>query len=63
MNFMSIFESMLVIANDVDIDAYYLSHELWTCLNKRHTQEAIRDLINFYHKTLSNSRTTSKLYR
>jgi hypothetical protein len=61
-NFMSIFESMLLIANDVGIDAYYLSDGLWSCLNERHTQEEVNDLINFYHKTLSNNRTTSKLY-
>lgn len=53
---------MVLITNDVEIDAYYLSHGLWSCLNERHTAEAINDLVNFYHKTLSNNRTTSRLY-
>lgn len=60
--FAAIFESMLSIANEVEIDAYYLSHGLWTCLNERHSHSAMQDLVNFYHKTLSNNRTTSKLY-
>ena len=63
LNFASIFDSMLLITNDVEIDAYYLSHGLWSCLNERHSVEAINDLVNFYHKTLSNNRNTSKLYR
>ena len=51
-NFACIYESMALITNDVEIDAYYLSHGLWSCLNERHTVEAINDLVNFYHKTL-----------
>lgn len=62
LNFASIFETMLLIANDVEIDAYYLSGGLWTCLNERHPQEYIQDLVNFYHRTLSNNSLTSKLY-
>ena len=62
-NFCVIFESMISITNDVEIDAYYLSNGLWSCLNERHPQAAIEDLVNFYHRTLSNNITTSKLYR
>ena len=63
MNFTAIFEAMLLITNEIEIDAYYLSNGIWFCLNERHSPEAINDLVNFYHRTLSNSVTTSKIYR
>ena len=36
LNFMAIFDSMFLIASEVEIDAYYLTVEFWSCLNERH---------------------------
>jgi hypothetical protein len=61
-NFHAIATSMLSIASDNETEAFFLAKGLARVIN-RHSVEVIEELIQTYHRLLSSSPNTTKLYR
>jgi hypothetical protein len=61
-NFNAIAVSMLTITSSNEMEAFWLAKGLAGILSK-HSEDVMEELIQAYHRILSNGQNTNKLYR
>ena len=61
-NFHAIATAMLSITSSNEMESFWLAKGLAAVINK-HSEDLVSELVETYHRVLSNSQNTNKLYR